>query len=232
MDATAEAWDLTDLFTRVRLFRNREHAGVELATRLEALHDQDVLILGIPRGGVPVAAQVARRLDAELDVIVARKLGAPFEPELALGAVAADGTQYLNEALIEEVGVTQDVLQWLIESETAEARGRAARFRGNRPPARVEGRTVVIVDDGLATGATMRAAVRSVRTRRPSCIIVAVPIGARDTCADLRNAADQVIALYEPEPFVAVGVYYADFRATSDCEIEELLSLQHAPAAT
>jgi putative phosphoribosyl transferase len=230
MDTTTEAWGLTDLFSMVRLFRNREQAGLQLATRLEALRSQDVLVLGIPRGGVPVAAQVARRLEADLDVIVARKLGAPCQPELALGAVAADGTLYLNETLVDGVRLTHGVLQWLIETETAEARGRAARFRGNRPPPRVKGRTVVVVDDGLATGATMRAAVRSIRTRGPARIIIATLVGSRDTCADLRNEVDHVVVLYEPEPFLAVGVYYADFRPTSDRDVERLLQLQHALA--
>lgn len=228
MDESTEVWDPGDPFSWLRLFRNREHAGAQLASRLEALHGQELLVLGIPRGGVPVAAQVARRLDADLDVVVARKLGAPYQPELALGAVTSDGWHYLNKALIEAMAIAPDVLQQLIDRETAKARGLASRLRGNRPSARVEGRTVIIVDDGLATGATMRAAIRSVRTQRPSHVIVAVPVGAADTCEDVRDEVEEVIALCEPEPFVAVGAHYADFRPTSEHEVQQLL-LEHPP---
>ncbi len=209
-----------------RPFRNRSDAGARLGERLNAYRGQDVLVLGIPRGGVPVAAEVAQRLGAELDIIVARKLGAPFQPELAIGAVTANGGRYLNLELIEEVGFTEELLESLAAREMAEARRREARFRGKRPPPRVEDRTVIVVDDGLATGATMRAAVRSLRKRRPARVIVAVPVGASQTCADLRNEADEVIALYEPNPFFAVGLHYEDFRPTEDSEVQELLARQ------
>jgi putative phosphoribosyl transferase len=204
MDRSTEASDLTDLFCRVRLVRNREHAGAQLATRLEALYQQDVLVLGIPRGGVPVAAQIARRLNADLDVVVVRKLGAPCQPELAVGAVAADGSRYLNDALIQEMGVTAEVLEWLIRSETAEARGRAACFRGSRPPPRIEGRTVVIVDDWLSTGATM---CRSGRARRVSTCAMKP---TRSSLCTSQNHFRQSVSI---------------------TEVEELLLMEHTPAS-
>src|SRR5262249_14151931 len=152
--------------------------------------------LGIPRGGVPVAAELARGLGAELDIVVACKLGAPFQPELAIGAVTANGGLYLNEELIEEAGGTQEFLETGTSKERVEARQREARLRGKRPAPRIKGRIVIVVDDGLATGATMRAALRSLRKGEPSQLIVAVPVAAVETCAALRAEADDVIALY------------------------------------
>lgn len=183
----------------------------------------DVLVLGIPRGGVPVAAVVARHLNAELDIIVARKLGAPDQPELAIGAVTANGGRYLNQALIGEAQVSDEFLEAITAREMAEAQRRERVFRGGRPAPRIEGRTVIVIDDGLATGATMRAAVRSVRSRKPARLIVAVPVAPPATCAALRAEADEVVALLEPELFFAVGLYYDDFRPTPPDEIERLL---------
>jgi putative phosphoribosyl transferase len=162
---------------------------------------------------------------------VARKLGAPFQPELALGAVTANGGRYLNEALIEEAGVTDEFLQSVTRVEMAEARRREQRFRGNQAPPRIEGRTVIVVDDGPATGATMRATVRSVRKFHQARLVVAVPVGAPETCAALRSEADEVIALYEPDPFLAVGLHYQDFRPTRDEQID-LRLLEHQRTAT
>src|SRR5579885_2028258 len=201
------------------LFRDRVDAGVQLAAALERYHGQDVLVLGIPRGGVVVAAEVARRLGAALDVIVARKLGAPISRELAIGAVTADGERYLNEDILRELGVTERYLQRVTEEEQAEARRREERFRAGRPPARVAGRTVILVDDGLATGATMRAAVRSVRRHGPARLVVAVPVGARETCEELRAEADEVVCLYQPEPFWAVGAHYQHFEPVDDATV-------------
>ena len=211
------------------LFRDRVDAGVQLAAALERYHGQDVLVLGIPRGGVVVAAEVARRLGAALDVIVARKLGAPISRELAIGAVTADGERYLNEDILRELGVTERYLQRVTEEEQAEARRREERFRAGRPPARVAGRTVILVDDGLATGATMRAAVRSVRRHGPARLVVAVPVGARETCEELRAEADEVVCLYQPEPFWAVGAHYQHFEPVDDATVQELLR-SFAPA--
>ncbi len=223
MDETATELTFADLLPTLHIFRNRVDAGAELAQHLEEYRGRDPLILGIPRGGVPVAAEIAHRLDAELDIVVARKLGAPFQPELAIGAVTANGGRYLNDDLIEEAGVTADFLQAVISQEMAEAHRREARFRGNRAPPTIEGRTVIVVDDGLATGATMRAAVRSLRKRQPARVVVAIPVGPPDTCAALRAEADEVIALYEPKPFLAVGLHYQDFRPTDEREVEQLL---------
>lgn len=223
MDESATTLTVADLLPTLRIFRDRVDAGAQLAERLERYRGRDVLVLGIPRGGVPVAAEVARHLDADLDVVVARKLGAPFQPELAIGAVTANGGRYLNEALIQDTGITDEFLEAITTEEMAEARRREDRFRGNRPAARIEGRTVIVVDDGLATGATMRAAVRSVKSHKPARVVVAVPVGPPETCAALRTEADEVIAQYAPEPFLAVGVHYQDFRPTEEHEVEQLL---------
>lgn len=215
--------DLADLLSTMHLFRDRTDAGAQLAERLDAYRDQDVLVLGIPRGGVPVAAEVARRLDAELDIMVARKLGAPLQPELAIGAVTANGGRYLNETLMEEAGVTDEFLRAVTAAEMAEAHRREHRLRGERAAPRIERRTVIVVDDGLATGATMRAAVRSLRKRRPARIVVAVPVAPPQTCTALRGEVDEVVALDEPEPFLAVGLHYRDFSPTDEREIMRLL---------
>jgi putative phosphoribosyl transferase len=222
-EADMTTFSRADLLPTVRIFRDRIDAGAELAKRLEAYRGRDVLVLGIPRGGVPVAAEVARSLDAELDIVVARKLGAPFQPELAIGAVTANGGRYLNDVLAREADVTPEYLAAVTAEEMAEAHRREERFRGQRTPPRIAGRTVIVVDDGLATGATMRAAVRSLRRREPARLVVAIPVGPPSTCAALRAEADEVIALHEPEPFLAVGLYYQDFRPTEEREIERLL---------
>jgi putative phosphoribosyl transferase len=206
-----------------RIFRDRIAAGQELAACLEQYRGHDVLVLGIPRGGVPVAAEVARALGAELDVIVARKLGAPGQPELAIGAVTSNGGRYLNEDLIREAGVNEAYLVKVTELEMAEAHRREHEFRDGRPAARIKDRIVIIVDDGLATGATMRASVRSVRSRDPAKLIVAVPVGSHEACSALRQEADEVVCPYQPEPFWAVGYHYEDFEPTLDDEVKRVL---------
>ncbi len=217
------------------LFRDRREAGSRLADALEAYRGQDVLVLGIPRGGVPVAAEVALHVGGELDVVVARKLGAPFSAELAIGAVTANGGRFLNEDLIRELGIPEAYLGGVTAREMAEAHRREQRFRGRRPVARVTGRIVIVVDDGLATGATMRAAVRSVRAQRPAKLVVAVPVGSQQACAALRAEADDVVCLFEPEAFFAVGAFYEHFEPTEDAEVQELLQeacAPHRPAGT
>jgi putative phosphoribosyl transferase len=210
------------------LFRDRTDAGAKLAEALKEYRGRDVLVLGIPRGGVPVAAEVAHRLDADLDIIVARKLGAPISRELAIGAVTANGGRYLNEEIIRELHVSPTYLQTVTAEERAEARRREDRFRGAHHMARVKDRVVIIVDDGLATGATIRAAVRSVRKKHPARLIVAVPVGAAESCAALRDEADEVICLFEPEPFYAVGLYYQQFAPTEDSEVQAILQAAYA----
>ena len=217
-----DAWQWL-MASQQRLFRDRLEAGARLAERLSQYRGKNVLVLGIPRGGVPVAAEVARRLQASLDVIVARKLGAPGAPELAIGAITANGGRFLNESIIRELGVDDAYLQAVTAKEMAEAQQREQRFRGARPPAPVEGRVVILIDDGLATGATMRAAARSVRQRKPARLIVAVPVGSRAACAALREDVDEVICLAEPEPFFAVGLYYERFEPVEDGQVVRLL---------
>ncbi|MCC6791073.1 MAG: phosphoribosyltransferase [Thermomicrobiales bacterium] len=207
----------------VHPYPNRAVAGRQLAASLTAYRGPKTLVLGIPRGGVPVAAEVARVLDADLDIVVARKLGAPFQEELAIGAVTANGGRFLNQELIDEIAVSQDYLTKVIERESAEARRRETRFRGDRPAAPIEGRTVIVVDDGLATGATMRAAVHSVRLHQPARLVVAVPVGSKEACATLSWEADEVVCLQTPEPFWAVGYYYEEFDPVEDDEVATLL---------
>jgi putative phosphoribosyl transferase len=190
--------------------------------------DEDPLILGIPRGGVPVAAAVAGRLGAELDVVVARKLGAPVQPELAMGAVTADGGLYIDEQLCAELGVTEDQLAAVIARETEEAKARERRFRGQRPKPRIAKRTVIVVDDGLATGATMRAAVRAVRKQGPARLVIAVPVGSVHARDALKNEADDLICLAAPEPFWAVGLAYDDFQPVTDETVQDLLQAFHS----
>jgi predicted phosphoribosyltransferase len=219
-------------FTRFRdrLFRDRRDAGRQLAGCLEQYSGQDALVLGIPRVGVPVAAEVAGALGAELDVIVARKLGAPGQPELAMGAVTANGGRFLNEELVRLCGVSESGLRAITEREMREAERREHRFRAGLPAAQIEGRTVIVVDDGLATGATMRASVQSVRSGRPARLIAAVPVGSREACTALRKEADEVVCPHEPDPFWAVGMFYENFEPTEDGDVLDILSRYRAEA--
>jgi putative phosphoribosyl transferase len=205
------------------MFRDRADAGRQVASRLAHLRGRDLLVLGIPRGGVPVAAEVAKQLGAELDVVVAHKLGAPTQPELAIGAVTASGGLYLNQQLLREAGVSRRFLQLAIADEIREAQRREERLRGDRPRPRISRRTVIIVDDGLATGATMRAAARSVREEQPAHVVIAVPVAPPITCEALRDEADEVIAVHQPHEFLAVGLHYLDFRPTDEGEVQALL---------
>jgi putative phosphoribosyl transferase len=205
-------------------FRDRREAGRRLAERLSGLRASAPLVLGLPRGGVPVAYEVAQALGAPLDVLVVRKLGVPFQPELGMGAVGEDGVRVLNADVLRQAGVSDSQVAEVEARERAEVEERAARLRSGRPAVPVQGRTAVIVDDGLATGGTARAAVRVARARGAERVVLAVPVAPPDTVAALRRDADDVIAVETPEPFFAIGGWYTDFSPTSDREVVELLA--------
>jgi putative phosphoribosyl transferase len=206
------------------LFRDRRHAGQVLAERLHSYRGRgDLLVLGLPRGGVPVAFEVARALEAPLDVFVVRKLGAPGHEELAMGALASGGVCILNENVIEALGIDDDRLARAAAAAGAELARRERLYRGERPPVDASGRTVFLIDDGLATGSTMRAAARAVRAQSPEWLVVAVPVAAPRSYHELRADADEVVCPAIPEPFVAVGAWYDDFAQTTDHEVRELL---------
>ncbi|MDQ6673551.1 MAG: phosphoribosyltransferase [Chloroflexota bacterium] len=211
-------------------FADRRAAGRQLAKLLQSYAGQDVLVIGIVRGGVAVALEIARSLGADLDWIVARKVGAPTQPELALGAVTADGALFTNSALVRELGVSRWLFRLLADEQRAEARRHEQRLRGRRPAPRLAGRTVFLVDDGLATGATMRAAIRSVRQASPARLVVAVPVAASSACESLRAEADELICVLAPEPFFGVGAHYADFSPVHDAEVQRLLAEGARPA--
>jgi predicted phosphoribosyltransferase len=208
------------------LFVDRADAGAKLANALTEVATPGALVLGIPRGGVLVAAAVARALQLPLDAVVARKLGAPDQPELAIGAVTADGGRYLDEAMVRELNVTPQYLAAVTTAEQAEARRRERRYRGDRPPPALAGRDVLLVDDGLATGATMRAAARALRARQPAKIVIAAPVGSSPTVAALASEADIVVCLHTPEPFYAVGAFYERFEPVSDDDVARSLAEQ------
>ena len=205
-------------------FAHRAEAGELLAARFSALADRDdVIVLGLPRGGVPVAHEVARALGVALDVFVVRKLGVPGHEELAMGAIASGDVQLLNHDVVDALGIPASVIDQVAARERVELERREQLYRGSRPLASLANRTVILVDDGLATGSTMRAAVTAVRQQQPAKIIVAVPVGAPSTCLELSKDADEVVCLRSPEPFVAVGLWYRDFTPTSDAEVRALL---------
>ena len=206
-------------------FRDRVEAGRRLAADLtEYAHRPDVVVLALPRGGVPVAYEVARALGAPLDVFVVRKLGIPGHAEVAMGAIATGDVRVLNESLVRSVRIPRDVIETVTAREREELARRERLYRGNRPPVDIRGRTVILVDDGLATGATMVAAVRALRQRGPARIVVAVPIAAPETCDAMREEADDVVCTMTPEPFHAVGIWYEDFSQTTDEEVRDLLA--------
>lgn len=207
------------------LFRNRSGAGRILAGKLASYADRpDVLVLALPRGGLPVAFEVAQELHAPLDVFLVRKLGLPGQEELAMGAIASGGTRVINEEVVGTLKIPDDVIETVANEEQQELNRRESEYREGRPPPDVRGRTVILVDDGLATGSTMRAAVAALRQQGPARIVVAVPVGAPDTCAELERVADEVVCVQTPQPFNAVGAWYEDFRQTSDEEVRDLLA--------
>jgi putative phosphoribosyl transferase len=214
----------------MRAYRDRREAGAELASRLSGYAGQDVIVLALPRGGVPVAFEVARALAAPLDVFIVRKLGVPGHEELAMGAIASGGAIVLNRSVIDTHRIPTPIIEAVARREAEEIVRREQSYRDDRPPPRVEGRTVILVDDGLATGATMQAAVKALRRRGVARLVVAVPIGSLDTCAAMDEIADDVVCARTPEPFRAVGLWYDDFTQTSDEEVRSLLAEVSRPA--
>ena len=214
-------------------FADRREAGAFLASRLsEYTGRSDVIVLALPRGGVPVGYEVAAALRAPLDVFVVRKLGLPQYPELAMGAIATGGVRILNPEVMAWHRPSSRVIEAITRAEQAELERREVEYRGTRPPLSVAGKVAILVDDGLATGSTMRAAVEALRRLKPARVIVAAPVGARESCEALRTTADEVVCALTPEPFSAVGLWYRDFAQTSDDEVRQLLALAAEPAAS
>jgi putative phosphoribosyl transferase len=206
------------------LFQDRYEAGRFLASKLtDFANRSDLVVLALPRGGVPVAIEVARALNAPLDVFIVRKLGVPGQEELAMGALASGGIRLLNRAVIHDIGIPQSVIETVTAREQAELERREREYREGRQPLDVRGRTVILVDDGLATGSSMRVAVEALKRKGPAQIVVAVPVASPVTSADFESEGNRVICAVTPEPFRAVGQWYSDFSQTSDDEVRDLL---------
>jgi predicted phosphoribosyltransferase len=205
-------------------FRDRTEAGLMLAERLrDYANRDDVVVLALPRGGVPVGYEVARALNAPLDVFVVRKLGLPGQEELAMGAIASGGARVLNWELIRALGIPNQVVEQVTQEEQRELERREREYRDGRPQVEVRGRTVILVDDGLATGSSMRVAVLALKQKEPAQVVVAVPVAPRESCAEMESVADHVVCAVTPEPFLGVGQWYADFSQTTDEEVRDLL---------
>jgi predicted phosphoribosyltransferase len=206
------------------LFQNRRDAGRALASALQQYAQRaDVLVLGLPRGGVPVAYEVARALNVPLDIFVVRKLGVPGQEELALGAIASGGMRVLNEEVVRALGIAGEEIDFVTRRELPELERREHQYRGDRPPLEVKGRTVLLIDDGLATGSTMRAGTAALSRMGPARIVIAVPVAARATCDELRAEGHDLVCLATPDHFYAVGQWYREFDQTTDAEVRELL---------
>src|SRR3982074_547535 len=214
-------------------FKDRRDAGRQLAERLAAYADRpDVLVLALPRGGVPVAEEVARALHVPMDVFLVRKLGLPGHAEFAMGAVASGGMRVLHREVVRQLHIPAELINAVTKRELHELERRERAYRGDRPFPDVRGKTVILVDDGLATGSTMRAAAEALRQQGPARLIVAVPAGSPQTCAEFRDEVDEVVCAITPEPFYAVGLWYDDFSQTTDDEVRDLLAAarQEVPA--
>lgn len=206
------------------IFKNRTEAGRELACHLrDYANREDVIILGAPRGGVPVAFEVATALKAPLDVFVLRKLGVPGHAELAFGAIASGGIRILDRHTVEGLGITGMDIERVTRAEQRELERREREYRGERPPLNVRGLCVILVDDGIATGSSMRAAIRAIRQLKPATLVIAAPVAPRSTCNRLKPEVDEVVCLETPEPFYGVGQFYRDFSEVSDAEVNHLL---------
>ncbi|MGH9834531.1 MAG: phosphoribosyltransferase [Blastocatellia bacterium] len=212
----------------LRRFRDRTEAGQLLAEQLkEYANRSDVLVLALPRGGVPVGYEIARALNAPLDVLIVRKLGAPGQEELAMGAIASGGVRIMNETVLPFLSLTEEEIERIVAREQSELERREKLYRGDRPAPDARGKTVILVDDGIATGASMRSAVEAIRQRQPAKLIIAAPVAARSTCDEFNREADHetCVCLETPEPFFAVGLWYEDFAQTTDDEVRDLLAL-------
>jgi predicted phosphoribosyltransferase len=217
--------------TEAMRFRDRADAGRRLAAELGRYAGRDdVLVLALPRGGVPVAFEVAGALGAPLDVFLVRKLGVPGHEELAMGAIASGGVEVLNRDVVDPLRIPRPVIDHVAARELEELQRRERAYRSGRPPLDVRRRTVILVDDGLATGATMRAAAAALKRQQPARLVVAVPLAAPETCAAFRGEVDEIVCAFTPEPFHAVGLWYDDFSQTTDDEVRDLLA--RAAAAT
>jgi putative phosphoribosyl transferase len=206
------------------IFRDRTDAGKYLATKLLSYKDrQDALVLALPRGGVPVAFEVAQALRMPLDIFLVRKLGVPGHEELAMGAISTGGVRVLNEDTVEYLRIPEHVIDSIAAEELKELKRRELAYRGNRPEPDVKGKTVILIDDGLATGSTIRAAAQALRQQQPARIVVAVPVSAPETCDEYRIGVDEIICAVTPEPFLGVGMWYLDFSQTTDDEVRDLL---------
>ena len=213
-----------DSRARAMIFKNREEAGRQLAKKLGAFANrEDVTVLGIPRGGVTVAFEVAQALNAPLDIFLSRKLGVPGQAEVAIGAIAPGDGRYLDEQIIEAAGISGEQIERITEEVKATLRQRAVLYRGNRPPLQVTGRTLILVDDGIATGASIYAAINALRQMKPAGLVVAVPVAPASACAWLRTTVDHLVCLYAPEQFHAVGQFYERFTQVADDEVVDLL---------
>lgn len=207
------------------LFQDRADAGRQLAARLKRYaHRPDVLVLGLPRGGVPVAYEVAQALNAPLDICLVRKLGVPGQPELALGAIASGDVQVLNHGVIDELAIAKSAIDAVVAQEAQELQRRDRAYRGDRPPPAIAGRTVILVDDGIATGASMRAAISVIAPQAPGKLIVAIPVAPPSTCEALSRDVDAVVCVTMPARLHAIGSWYADFSQTTDADVRHLLA--------
>ncbi len=210
---------------KTRQFRDRTEAGQLLATQLTTYaHRPDVLVLALPRGGVPVAFEVARALHVPLDVLIVRKLGVPGQEELAMGAIASGGVNVFNERVVQTLGLSREMIDKVTAQEQREVERRERLYRGDRPAYKVRGRTIILVDDGIATGATMLAAVAAIRQLQPRHIIIAVPVAALATCQEFAAEVDKLVCISQPKEFYAVGVWYKHFPQTTDEEVRNLLA--------